>query len=398
MDQPDHTPAPTGADQAPKASRPRRRRGPFIATVAALAATLALAFALVYVAHGGGASPSTPAPIDTSFKITQSSAAAPTSAAAIAARVDPGMVNINVANPSTGVAGEATGMVLTPTGVVLTNNHVVQGMTSIKATDIGNGKTYSATVVGYERSADVAVIQLQGASGLQTVPLGDSATVSLGAKVTALGNAGGGGGKPRTAHGSVTGLGQSIIATDIGGINAERLAGLIRTNAAVLPGDSGGPLVNDSGQVVGMDAAAAATNGTYIAQRAGSQGFAIPIDTALGIARQIESGVQAPGVHIGPTGFLGVALMPPSQYSGPGYAGPQGALVARALPGYPAAQAGLAAGDLITSVDGQSVDSANALTNALSAHHPGDSVRIAWTTASGQARSATVKLVSGPAA
>ncbi len=147
-------------------------------------------------------------------------------------------------------------MVLTPSGVVLTNNHVVQGATRITATDVGNGRIYSASVVGYDRSGDVAVIQLQRASGLQTVPLGDSSTVSVSAKVFALGNAGGGGGTPRVAQGSVTALQRSITASDLGGGNAERLHGLIQTDARVQPGDSGGPLVNDGGQVVGMNAAA----------------------------------------------------------------------------------------------------------------------------------------------
>jgi S1-C subfamily serine protease len=92
-------------------------------------------------------------------------------------------------------------MVLTPTGVVLTNNHVIQGATSIRATDVGNGQTYTAAVVGYDRGGDIAVIQLHGASGLRTVPLGDSSSVIAGAEVTALGNAGGRGGTPRVAAG-----------------------------------------------------------------------------------------------------------------------------------------------------------------------------------------------------
>jgi len=230
------------------------------------------------------------------------------------------------------------------------------------------------------------------------VPLGDSAGVAVGARVTALGNAGGGGGTPSVATGAVVQLGQSIIASDIGGGNAEQLAGLIQTNAAVLPGDSGGPLVNDAGQVVGMDAAASATNAAYVSRPA--QSFAIPIDSAIAIAKQIETGPAGPGVHVGPTAFLGVGMLPTSPYGGLGGATSQahGALVGGALPGYPAAQAGLAKGDLITSVDGQTVTSATGLTSLLSAHHPGDSVRIGWTDPSGQTHSVTVKLASGPAA
>ncbi|HMK92709.1 MAG TPA: trypsin-like peptidase domain-containing protein, partial [Thermoleophilia bacterium] len=95
----------------------------------------------------------------------------PLSMAAIERRVDPGLVDIDVTFDNAN-GGAATGMVLTPSGVVLTNNHVIAGATKITATDIGDGKTYRASVVGYARSRDVAVIQLIGASGLRTVPLG----------------------------------------------------------------------------------------------------------------------------------------------------------------------------------------------------------------------------------
>ena len=103
---------------------------------------------------------------------------------------------------------------LTSTGEVLTNNHVIESATSIKVTDAGNGRTYPATVVGYDSSGDIAVLQLQGASGLRTVMLGNSSKVTVGEKVIALGNAGGRGGTPAVAAGKVTGLGESITATD----------------------------------------------------------------------------------------------------------------------------------------------------------------------------------------
>ena len=400
MDQPTNPSTPPSEDAEPAARRPgpRRRMTP-VAGIAALVAAAVITAAVVVATHSGGGVASQVGRLGASFRIAQASAlATPASTSAIESRVDPGLVDINVSNSSTGSRGSATGMVLTPSGAVLTNNHVVQGATSIKATDIGNGRTYTATVVGYDRGHDVAVIQLRGASGLKTVPLGHSAGVGVGARVTALGNAGGGGGTPSVATGSVVQLGQSIIASDIGGGNAERLAGLIQTNAAVLPGDSGGPLVNDGGQVIGMDAAASATNAAYVSRPA--QSFAIPIDSAIAIAKQIETGPAGPGVHVGPTAFLGVAVIPTSLYGGLGGATSQahGALVGAALPGYPAAQAGLSKGDVITSVDGQTVTSATELTSLLSAHHPGDSVRIGWTDPSGQTHSATVKLGSGPAA
>ena len=233
---------------------------------------------------------------------------------AIAAKVDPGLVDINVTFGLQGASGAATGMVLTPSGEVLTNNHVIDGATVISVTDIGNGRTYSATVVGYDRSRDVAVLQLTGASGLTTVPIGDSSTVTVGAKVTALGNAGGTGGTPSRATGRIIALRRSITAGDAGGGNFEHLTGLIETNAAIRPGDSGGPLVNVFGKVIAMDAAASA--GSRLTSTA-TQGFAIPINQAVAISRQIEAGTGSSTVHIGPTAFLGVGIARPRPSAAP---------------------------------------------------------------------------------
>ena len=387
-------------DPGGRSRRPGRRALPVVIGLMLAAAATVVAIHGFHISGASAARGRASTGSGSAFSVVQASQPAPpVSTATITARVDPGLVNINVSNHSMGLRGQATGMVLTPSGVVLTNNHVVQGATRITATDVGNGRIYSASVVGYDRSGDVAVIQLQGASGLQTVPLGDSSTVSVSAKVFALGNAGGGGGTPRVAQGSVTALQRSITASDLGGGNAERLHGLIQTDARVQPGDSGGPLVNDGGQVVGMNAAASSLNTTYVSQRS-VQGFAIPIDSALTIAKQIEAGTSSATVHVGPTGFLGVEVVPPPQSAGGSahVAGPQGALIAGALPGYPAARLGLAQGDVITAVDGQQVTSASALTDLLSAHHPGDSVQLRWTDPAGQTHAATVKLASGPAA
>jgi S1-C subfamily serine protease len=308
------------------------------------------------------------------------------------------LVDINVVFGLARGRGAATGMVLTPSGEVLTNNHVIQGATSVSVTNIGNGKTYSASVVGYDRSSDVALLQLKGASGLQTVPLGDSSAMSVGARVTTLGNAGGVGGTPHVARGSVVALDQTITASDLGGANAERLDGLIETNADIRPGDSGGPMVDNTGRVIGMDAAASAR---FASQPSPAQGYAIPINDALAIVRQIEAGAASSSVHIGPTGFLGVQVVPSAPFGdigGGGASHAPGALVGGVIRGYPAQRAGLAQGDVITAVDGQAVTSANPLTDLLSAHHPGDTVQLRWIDAAGQTHSAAVKLASGPPA
>ena len=214
----------------------------------------------------------------------------PSDASAIAAKVDPGLVDINTTLGYAQQQAAGTGIVLSSNGVILTNNHVINGATKISVTDVGNQKTYTAKVVGYDRSHDIAVLQLQNASGLQTAPLATS-HASVGQDVVGVGNAGGTGGTPSAAGGTVTALNQSITASDQGDGTSEQLTGLIETNADIQPGDSGGALVNTSGQVIGVDTAASAGYSfQFNGQSQGNQGFAIPINTALSIARQIEAG------------------------------------------------------------------------------------------------------------
>jgi S1-C subfamily serine protease/lysophospholipase L1-like esterase len=335
------------------------------------------------------------------------------SASQIAQRVDPALVDIVSTNSTTGSVAAGTGIVLTSNGEILTNNHVIRGATSLKVTDVGNGKTYAATVVGYDASDDVAVIQLQNASGLTTASLGDSSSVQAGDAVTALGNAGGKGGTPSVASGSVTDLNQSITASDEGSGVSEQLTGLIQTNADIQPGDSGGALVNSHGQVIGMNTAAS-SGFQFQSQSQGSQeqAYAIPIDSALTIAKQIESGNGSSTVHIGETAFLGIETTGSSSGSGSdgfgGFGGDgtgdgsggsgAGVTIAGALSGSPAASAGLAEGDTITSVGGQSVSSATDIQQVLVKYHPGDKISVEWVDQSGQSQSATVTLTSGPAA
>ena len=328
---------------------------------------------------------------------SSSATGAPTNVTSIASTVNPAVVDINVTLGYEGGQAAATGIVLTSTGEVLTNNHVVNGATSITATDVGNGRTYKATVVGYDRSHDIAVIQLSGASGLKTAKLGNSSKTAVGAGVVAIGNAGGTGGTPSAAGGSVVALGQQIVASDSNDGTSEQLTGLIETNADIQPGDSGGPLVDTAGEVIGIDTAA---SGGYSFQSSGTQGFAVPINTAMAIVSQIENNDASATVHIGATAFLGVALQSTSG-SGDGFGGgatASGAFVAGVLSGSPAAHAGLTTGSVITSVNGQTVGSPTALSALLGTHKPGDRVVIGWTDQTAKHHSATVQLATGPAA
>jgi S1-C subfamily serine protease len=373
-------------------------------------------------AFGGGSTGSSGSPFGSGSSSGSSStgAGAPSDISAIAAKVDPGLVDINTNLSYEDEQAAGTGMVLTSDGVILTNNHVIDGATSISVTDIGNGKTYTGNVVGYDRTGDVAVVKLVNASGLQTVTTSNAAA-SVGQSVVGIGNAGGTGGTPSTAGGSITALNQSITASDDGGGNSENLSGLIEINAGIEPGDSGGALVNASGQVLGMDTAASEDSGLG---DSGTQAYAIPIGTALSVAKKIEAGKASSVVHIGATGFLGVSVQDSSSAStgsGSGDGGfggsaggfgggtssgtgggtgsdATGAVVESVLASSAAGQAGVVAGDVITGLNGSTVSTASDLSNLLEPQHPGDVVHLQWTDSSGQSHTASVTLATGPPA
>ncbi|MYW94266.1 PDZ domain-containing protein [Amycolatopsis rubida] len=346
---------------------------------------------------------------------------------AIAKKVSAGIVNINTELGYQGAAAAGTGIVLTADGEVLTNNHVVEGATSIKVTDIGNGQTYPASVLGYDRSHDVAVLKLAGASGLATETLGDSSSVKVGDAVVGLGNAGGAGGAPIPAGGRVTALNQSITASDESNSSSEQLKDLIQVDANIQSGDSGGPLVNAQGQVVGMDTAASAgyqfngggrrghgglgngfpgdnsqgdgsqgdSQGDGSQGSSGNEGYAIPVNQAVSIAHQIVGGTGSDTVHIGKSAFLGVTVSDAGQQQQQGGTG-SGAAIQQVVPDGAAAKAGLAAGDVITAVDGKTVDSPTTLTTLMDQHHPGDKLTVTVVDQTGQQQNVTVVPAEGP--
>ncbi|HEY1776332.1 MAG TPA: trypsin-like peptidase domain-containing protein [Solirubrobacteraceae bacterium] len=321
-----------------------------------------------------------------------------TSLSAVSAKVDTGPVDINTRLGDEGTAA-GTGMIVSSSGEVITNNHVIDGATSITATDVATGTTYKARVVGYDSSKDIAVIQLIGAKSLNTVTLGDSSTVRRGQSVITIGNAGGVGGTPSAATGTVTALSRSITASDGVSGNSERLNGLIELDGSLEAGDSGGPLVNSSGEVVGMDTAASSG---FSFRTSSSADFAIPINEVLAIAQRIERGDASTTIHIGATALIGVEIAAAeSSPAGYGYGSAstiEGAAVAGVEAGSPAAAAGLVAGDTITALGGHTVDSASALTTIKNAYRPGQRVSVAWADSSGTTHTATITLAVGPAA
>lgn len=296
-----------------------------------------------------------------------------------------------------GIGAAGTGLVLGSGGEVVTNNHVIAQATDITVTVVGTGRSYPAVVVGYDVAADLAVLRVRGAGRL--VPAVPSAYgAHIGQTVTAIGNAGGLGGRPAVSTGLVTGVGQSITALDQIAGTVEKLSGLIATTAVVASGESGGPLVDRQGRVVAIDAAG---SGDRRVPAGGVRGFAIPIARVLAVAAQIEAGRPAPGLHIGPTAFLGVeatdALAPAPGAAAPATGpAPRGAIIYSVYPGTPAAAAGIQPGDTIVSLDRRPVASAEAVRAVTERRRPGSLLEVGWVGPTGDRHTARITLTVGP--
>jgi len=337
---------------------------------------------------------------------------------ALQGKVDPAVVDVTSQLKYNQATAEGTGMVVSPDGYVLTNNHVIDQATSITATQVDTGKTFTAKVVGYDSTNDVAVLKLVNASGLKTVSMGNSDGLKTGQGVLALGNAGGKGGKPSTAEGIIQGTDRTIQASDDGAGTTETLHNMLMTNAPIQEGDSGGPLVNANGQVIGMDTAANSSSGPSGGSgpagggssgnsgsggasggqlpQEGTEGFAIPVNQATAIARNIEAGKSGGNVHIGLAGFMGVSVGDagkPCPGGSHGKAGASsGAEICTVFPDTPVANSGLSQGDVITSVNGHGVSGANSLTGLMAATHPGDKISVVYIDSKGGKHTTTFPL------
>ncbi|HYB18079.1 MAG TPA: trypsin-like peptidase domain-containing protein [Streptosporangiaceae bacterium] len=423
---------------------PRRRIGLLSYLAVALAAGALGAGSVVALYHPASSSsaapqpsssaPAAPAPVVPTPSNGGSGASA--SEQAILNKVQPGLVIIDTTLQYNSEQAAGTGMVIGAGGLVLTNNHVVEGSTSIKATDMGNGQTYTAKVLGYDVTGDIALLQLQNASGLRTVPIGDSATVKTGDSVVAMGNAEGQS-QIVPAAGQVTALNQTITAGDQGGtVSSETLHGMIETNANIVSGDSGGPLANSGGQVIGMDTAGSDGGGGFGVQQS-MTGFAIPINTALSVAGQIGAGHATSAITIGYPPFMGIYIATGSDSNpqdqaaqqngngnGNGFGGfggfggnggqscatsnrdlavpstiapvSSGTLIIGIICGGPAAAAGITAGSVITAVNGQAIGSPASLTGVVSTYHPGQVISVTWVSPSGQHSTRNLTLAAGP--
>jgi S1-C subfamily serine protease len=242
-------------------------------------------------------------------------------------------------------------------------------------------------VLGYDLTEDVALVQIDGGGSFTTVSVGNSSSVNVGDQVVALGNALGRNGAPSVTTGQVTALDRTITASDQAGGDPETVTGLIQADAEIQPGDSGGPLANASGTVIGMDTAAQ-TSGQF-SQQGSTVAYAIPINKALSIVRQIQSGQSTALVHVGNTrALLGVG----------GQTGGGGVQVITVQSGSAAANAGITVGSTITALNGTPISTNAALRNAIVKHDPGSSVSVTWSDTSGHSHTAQVTLGTGPPA
>jgi S1-C subfamily serine protease len=325
----------------------------------------------------------------------------------VLAKVEPAVVSIDshAVQNSGGdfVEAAGTGMILTSQGEVLTNNHVVSGASSVTATLFGQTKSLPAHVIGTDPSRDLALVQIDNASNLPTVTLGNSGQTQVGDDVLAIGNALALSGGPSVTQGIVSAENRSLSTQDDSG-KTENLSGLLQTDAAINPGNSGGPLVNAQAQVIGINTAVAASSqGNAPTQNIG---FAIAINSVKPQLASLRQGGTGGAGNPSPTptpaankAYMGVSVVSvsPALQQQDHLTPAAGALVNSVQPGSPADQAGLKANDVIVALNGTPISTATALTTALKPFNPGDVVKVGIYRGSAQ-QTLSVTLGTNPAA
>lgn len=378
---------------------PRRRRSPLAvaisffgvlgALVLAVGVTLLVAGRMVDVAGAPGVSAAEAAPSDIG-ELAEDLAGAHAGVAVdwdapahAGTELDPGLVvedapGILLVETVLGRRmGTGTGMVLSPGGLAVTNYHVVEDSSEVFVVEADTGERHTATVLGRDAEHDIAVLDVHGVADLPVASVSLDA-VARGDEVAAIGN-GRGQGHLTAVRGTVLGTDRSIMAASEGSDEYSRLTGLIQTDADVVPGYSGGPVVDDDGQVVGVTVAASDGAGADEVD-----GFAIPLAVALGVVDQVLSGEETDTVSIGTDGALGVMVA----------ADPEaGVVVMQVDAGSAAATIGLAPGDVVLAIDGESVDgNASRMSRLVNDHNVGDRITVTWRTQDGEVREAEAVL------
>ncbi|MGW5362079.1 S1C family serine protease [Actinopolymorpha pittospori] len=358
----------SGGGDRPNDRGPRRRGAAAIAAVALAAGLIgggAGTAATYYLTRDEGGFSSTA--LDQPIKPQNASNAPAGSVQQVANKVLPSVVSITIAT-SQGV-GNGSGIVLSDDGLILTNNHVAAagsqgGSLSVTFSD---GKTVKASVVGTDPTTDLAVIRAARTSGLNPAQLGSSAGLSVGQNVVAIGSPLGLSGT--VTSGIVSALDRPVRTSGESESDQSTVIDAIQTDAAINPGNSGGALVNMAGQVVGINSAIA-TLGSSMGGQSGSigVGFAIPIDEARPIAKQLIDDGRAEHAQ------LGVTVTEAT--------GSDGVSTGAALQGVnangAADKAGLRQGDVITKVDDRQVTDADGLIAAVRSYRPGAKVTLTY--------------------
>jgi putative serine protease PepD len=339
-----------------------RRTAPVAAAAAIGAGTGAGVYALT---SGGASSPSSQSATPTAIVPAQPTASTQTTSSltTLYKSASPGVVDIVVDGVSSSTSpfgpgggsqqtqAEGSGFVVDTKGDIVTNEHVVDGANSITVR-FQSGKKVKATLVGSDKSTDIAVIKVNvDASLLHPLPLGDSNTTQPGQAVVALGS-------PFGLPGTMTAGIVSAINRTITAPNNFSISGAIQTDAAINHGNSGGPLIDvATGKVIGVNAQIESDSGGN-----DGVGFAIPINAAKNVATTLIAGGKVQHA------YLGVTIRDATNGTG--------AQVGQVVSGSPADKAGLKAGDVITAVNGSTVSGADELTAAVGSRAPGDTVTL----------------------
>ncbi len=360
---PEQQGAPSSPQQAPGRGRRSLASIAGVGLVAGLVGGGAVVGAAWSIDSPGAATSSGSSTSAAPVSVQSSAAGSAADVEQVAKAVTPSVVLLKVQGG--GVADEGSGVVLSSSGLVLTNNHVVAaaangGSVSVELSD---GTTYDGTIVGRDPVTDLAVVRADHASGLTPAAIGDSANLEVGQPVIAIGAPLGLQGTVTT--GIVSALDRPVVSAGEGSTESS-VTDAIQTDAAINPGNSGGPLVDAQGQVVGINSAIASLNQSSTGSQAGSigLGFAIPIDEAMRVAREIEAGSPVSHAELG----VSVSDSP----------NPAGARIGDVTPGSAAGTAGLRSGDVVTRIDGQVIDSADGLVAAVRTRAPGDTVTLTY--------------------
>ncbi len=265
-------------------------------------------------------------------------------------------------------AGVGSGVTYDLQGRVLTNNHVVEGAQKLLVS-LPDGRSFEARVIGADPQTDLAVVQVSG-DNLPIATLGDSGQLAVGDWVVAIGNALALPGGPTVNVGVVSALGRTVQEPTDTGRAGPFLFDVIQTSAPINPGNSGGPLVNLAGEVIGINTMVAGQAEPGVQSQ--GIGFAISIASARPIADQLVKAGRV--VH----SYFGASYVPlnPAISDHLGIKQIEGVVITRVTSGSPAAQAGLKQGDVVTAVDGKTLQDDSDMAQALYVRQPGDQLKL----------------------